>query len=164
MSRNLSANLKSEAYALESAEPVIELLKVSSPTLANPIYLAKNTEPVVTTTPDNATWQPFPFTVEFPEEADSVVVRAKVRVDAVAADREIVIAVRQASLLQVELRVVRASTPDIIEFQTPPLEWRQVTHSPALGVLEGELFYGEDFNVEPFGAQRFTPPNFPGGF
>lgn len=103
---------------------------------------------------------PLPFEVELPEDRPGSPIRASLRIDNI--DRSIASTLRGLSTAPtVVLTVVLAHTPDVIEVQTPELNWDTTsvdTHS-VRGELSGPKIMNRSFPMEDF-----TPTSFPNLF
>lgn len=168
MSRDLGTPGTSEAHALEVVTPWLWLLKVDHPSLPAPLYLVNDTTALVTTGahPGGAhTWQPFPFEFQPAKQAAGELAVAKLTVDAIGVDRELVAGVQNADPLhriEIQAWLVRASVPDEPIVSSPPLHWRNVQWHAEL--LDGEVVPPEDFVASLYPRGRFTPNNMPGIF
>jgi hypothetical protein len=105
-------------------------------------------------------YAPFPFEIPLPDEREDGLHGVQLRIDAV--DRSIITALRQVrGPLEVQLSVVLASQPDIVEagpyvFALDKANYNAVT-------ITGALEF-EDIINEPIPGDAFTPGNFPGVF
>jgi len=128
-----------------------------NPALATPICV---TSDEVTTVSNGVSFVPFPFDLVLPNDMDSKSYRAKLVIDNI--DRSIVQAVRSLTTApSVQIQIVRAATPDVIEVQFVDFNLTNVTYDAYR--VQGDLTV-EDFTAEPFPAAIFSPGLFPGLF
>ena len=146
--------LKQEAWSQQSDLPLI-LLEIDHDDLAQPIRVVNNK---VSITSNGDEYTGFPFDVFLPDSSEDAPPRAKLRINNVS--REIAQAIRSISTAPtVTIKVIRQTTPDIIEAEFTGMKLRRVPFD-ALSV-DGTLEF-EDLSYEPFPAYTFNPANYPG--
>lgn len=100
------------------------------------------------------------FELVLPQEGDDLPYQASVQMDNVS--QEIVRAIRSiTSPAIVDVSVVLASSPDVVEAELTGFELRNVTYDA--GMVQGDLVL-ENFLNEPYPSANFDPARFPGGF
>jgi hypothetical protein len=158
MARTLSANMRRALFAPQTGQAAIVLLELSHPTMAEPIRVCSDGQDVVA---GGHTYAQFPFELAMPSETDSAPPQATLRICGVS--REITYRLRQITgdPLGVSMRVVLASSPDVIEAGPFTFDLREARYDA--GVVEGRLRY-EPILEEPFPADAFTPSRAPGLF
>jgi hypothetical protein len=156
--RTLTIAARRAIYAPETGEVFLVLLTITHPSLPAPIRVVANSEDIVS---EGLTYQRFPFEVTLPPESEDSPPSVKLRI--ANADREIVRAVRSVSgeAMKAELRVVLASSPDVIEAGPYEFTIRQPTFDASF--VEATLRF-EEILSEPYPADAFTPSRFPGLF
>jgi len=106
---------------------------------------------------------PFPFEIELGSSEPGSFTGARLKIDNV--DRSILAAFRSIKpsdqAAEVSIRIVLASTPETVEFETPPLAWRSITYDTIS--IQGELS-APSFFVSAFPAHHFTPTDYPNLF
>jgi len=141
----------------ETGEAIIMLIKISHQDLSTPILV---TSDAVDTIHLAETYQTFPFRITLPLNTADGPPEMRLEIDNV--DRRIIETLRVISgPPTVDLKIVRGSAPDTVEFQALGFVLRDV-NADALRVT-GRL-ERRDFTNEPFPAGRFTPALFPGLF
>ena len=116
----LSDTAARELAAQDCATAWLVLLEISHPQLSTPLRL---TSDGVATISNGASYEPFPFEVTLPDDAEGRAPRAQIRIDNTS--QEIIAALRGlVDPLAVTLQIVRAGDPDVIERQWAGLEWR----------------------------------------
>lgn len=157
--RDLSAAATAAIMAEETEEVFLTLVKIDHEDLAEPIRVVNNIEPIERTEDGVLVeYVGLPFEIEFPDEGERPG-EARISVDNV--DRRIVEAIRSIqSPPSVEVRVVLASQPDIVEYELTGLSLRDVPYDVA--TVQGYLRY-EDLTIESV-ADTITPSRFPALF
>ena len=106
---------------------------------------------------------PYPFEIELGNSEPGSFTGARLRIDNI--DRSILAAFRALKpsdeAAEVTIRVVLADTPEVVEFETPPLAWRGLGFDNQ--TIQGDLS-APSFLVTAFPATYFTPTNFPNIF
>jgi len=156
--RNLTHAARRALYAPQAGEVLLVLLELSHPQMAQPIRV---TSDGVDTIAGGHTYQHFPFRVTWPDDTDETPPRAELSIDAV--DRSIVLTLRQVSgsPIQVSMRVVLASSPDVVEAGPCVFDLRNVEYSAF--EVTGQLEYADVANEE-FPLPKFDPASTPGAF
>lgn len=150
----ISDELKQEAWSQQSNLPLV-LLEIDHDDLAEPIRVVNNKEAI---TSNGEEYVGFPFEIFLPDSSEDAPPRAKLRIDNVS--REIGQVIRSiATAPSVTIKVIRQTTPDIIEAEFTGMKLTRVPFD-ALSV-EGTLEF-EDLSYEPFPAYTFNPANYPG--
>lgn len=166
MSRQLSNAAIQAAYSQETSEVFVSLLTITNPSFTEPIRLSSDNAVLLPnsnvrgTISNGIEYIYCPFTITLPQDDDTGIARATIRVDNI--DRRITEAVRRAtSAISVDIRIVLASSPDVIEAIVQDFRLEQVSYD-ALEV-SGELSL-DYYDLEPYSKLRFTPSGFPGLF
>lgn len=145
------------AYAQETSEAFIRLVRISHPDLPAPMRFAHNTESVTSLGSVHAACF---FDCRLPDEGDDKDVVASISIDIV--DRVIVETVRSITTpARCTIESVLASDPDVVELQITDLmmrniKWDQTTMSADL-VLDSMVH-------TPYPKHVFDPTNFPALF
>ena len=109
------------------------------------------------------TYLPFPFEIELGNSEPGSYTGARLKIDNV--DRAILTAFRAIKpsdeAAEVTIRICLASSPETVEFETPPLAWRQISYDTIS--ISGELT-APSFFVSAFPAHHFTPTDYPNLF
>jgi hypothetical protein len=157
MTRSLSTTAKQAIFAQETSEVFLMLLTINHADLASPIYVANNTEDVVS---NGNTFIGYPFTFEIPgEDAETL---SQVNLVITNVDKLLVAGVRSIfTPLDVKLQVVLASDPDTIEAGDFDMKMRDVNYDALL--LTGRCNFNDLLN-EPYPAGNYTPADYPGLF
>ena len=144
--------------AQESDDPFIPLLRIEHPSLAAPILLAYNTEPV---TRVDGVYQPYAFQINLPAQREDEAPTLDVTID--NTDLEVNDALRSLDgMPKVTFSVVLASSPDIDEagpfvlnLQNARADAQQIT---------GTLGYEADIFAQSVPAQQYLPASSQGLF
>ncbi|MEQ1844643.1 MAG: DUF1833 family protein [Nitrospira sp.] len=160
MARSVSALFKQAVTAQETGEALVAITSISHASIVNgPLRLVNNLQNVVS---NGNTYTAFPFEVTLPEDHQDALPKVRLVLDNI--DRSIVQAIRSIppnSPPTVQIDLVLAGQPDIVELSFPDLTLRQVSYDAL--TIEGVLVIDED-DLEPFPADSFTPLNFPALF
>lgn len=145
-------------YASQTGEAFLVLIDLGHPLMAEPVRVSSD---AVDTAAGGETYQHFPFRLTWPDDTDDAPPRAALSIDAV--DRSIIQHVRQisGSPIQVTMRVVLASSPDVIEAGPCTFDMRDVEYTAF--EVTGQLEYSDVAN-EAYPLPRFDPTNTPGAF
>ena len=156
--RPISLAARRALYASQTSEVLLVLLELSHPQMAAPIRV---TSDGVDTVVAGVTYQHFPFRVTWPDDTDDTPPRAELSIDAV--DRSIIQNVRQlsGSPIQVSMRVVLASNPEVVEAGPCVFDLRDVEYTAF--EVSGKLEYADVAN-EDFPLPKFDPSETPGLF
>lgn len=157
--RILSQRAATAVVAEETSEVFLVLVKIEHEDLDKPIRVVNNLLPITRTEGDvEVEYIALPFEIELPDEGDRP---GDARLAVSNVDRKIVEALRSIQTRpDVEIRVVLASQPDIVELELTGLKLGDATYDA--GVVQGYLRY-EDLAVEPV-ADSLTPSRFPALF
>jgi len=158
MARTLSTVAKRAIYSSESGEVFVVLLTIDHPDFLLPIRVGSD---AVQVTSDGNVHLPYPFRVSMPSELEDRLPEVTLEIDNV--DRQIVDAVRSVggSPMTVTMKVVLASSPNVIE--AGPIEFTLRDVSYDASVVQGSLGFDDPLN-EPFPGDSFTPARFSGLF
>lgn len=160
--RSLSTGLKQAANAAQTSEAFLQLVTIDHSSLAEPIRvttdpfetLSSGVKGVISNTVE---YVALPFEITLPDENEDQLPRAKLTIDNVS--REVIAAVRGINTpATVNIKIVLASNPDVVEAEITNFELRNVT-ADALTV-QGDLTTVQ-FDGEPYPAGRFTTSSFP---
>lgn len=157
MPRSVSVAFRTAIEAQYSNVPVLLLLKLEHERLATPIYLANNTEDVVS---NGITYVGFPFELTRPgEEEESGQSLGKIAVQNV--DRAIGAAVLELDgPITFTLQVVTNDDPDDVEFELQHLVLRNVSGDAM--TLQADIGIRYDLSTVPFPGIRATKARTPG--
>ncbi len=160
MPRPLSAALKAAMYAQQTGEVLLAMTTITHPSILNgPLRVVNDLQNFVSS---GNTYVALPFQITLP--ADGETGRPSLRLVIDNIDRSMVIAIRSippSSPPTVQIDLVLASTPNVIEISFPNLTLRNVDYDQF--VIQGDLALDED-DLEPIPYQSFTPQLFPGLF
>jgi Domain of unknown function (DUF1833). len=160
MPRSLSTKLKAAMYAQETGDTLLARCTITHPQILNgPLRLVNDLQDFVS---DGQTYTALPFQITLPNEGEDARPQLRLVLDNV--DRQIVQAIRGIApgtppVVQVDL--VLASTPDVVDISFPNLTLRNVDYDQF--VVSGALSLDED-DREPIPYHSFTPQFFPGLF
>lgn len=160
MARPLSLALKQAMFSQETGEVFLAICSISHASILNgPLRVVNNLENM---TSNGNVYTAFPFKVTLPAEGIDGSPRVRLVLDSI--DRSIIQAIRgippgDPPTVQVDL--VLASQPDVIDISFPNLTLRNVDYDQY--VVEGDLALDED-DREPIPYWSFTPQNTPGLF
>ena len=160
MARSLSVALRQSMFAQQTGEVFLSICSISHASILNgPLRVVNNLQNL---TSNGNVYAAFPFQVTLP--ADGIDGSPRVRLVLDSIDRSIILAIRsippgEPPTVQVDL--VLASQPDIVEISFPNLTLRNVEYDQF--VVEGDLALDED-DREPIPYWSFTPQNAPGLF
>jgi len=157
MPRQLSATAAEAILARETGEVFLSCLTISGDGL-DTLRAVNNTEPV---TRGTATFHPYPFEVELPEDTDAASNGVTLRVD--NCDRQVIRALREyTGIPQCTLEVFLASSPDTVE--VGPFEFSVLAFDADAMTINVQLGYEEDFLNQGVPSTSYTPSNSPGMF
>ena len=157
MTRTVSSRYIRESQAQSSPEVLIYLARISHPTWAQDILLARNGEAVVH---NSESYAPYPFDVALPEdeEAADPVMRFIVS----NATLEIMAALRAVEgEVEVAITAVLASQPDVVE--AGPIVAELQAAEGSAGAISGSLAV-EPILDRSFSRLQVTPATTPGLF
>lgn len=157
MSNEISDALKEQLFLNESTDPVLELLTLSHPSFANPIYLVSNTEDIIS---NGNTFVAFPMRIVLPEDNSETDKRIRISFDNIS--RFLIDSLRSITdPIDITYQIVLASNPNIIEIEITDLQLRNITSN--VNTIEGTLAL-DDFLRTELSSEKYTPSNFPGLF
>lgn len=111
MSRSVSSNAMASMFASQTDQVYLYRVKIDHTDLGSPIRLVNNT---VSITSESVVWSPANFRVTPPVEEDGTIKSASITLGNI--DRVIVETIRSiSSAPTVELSIIRAAEPDVIE-------------------------------------------------
>lgn len=160
MDRPLSVALRQSMFAQQTAEVFLSICSISHASILNgPLRVVNNLQNL---TSNGNVYAAFPFQVTLPADGLDGSPRVRLALDNI--DSTIMQAIRsippgEPPTVQVDL--VLASQPDVVEISFPNLTLRQVEYDQF--VVEGDLALEED-DLEPIPYQSFTPAMTPGLF
>lgn len=157
MSRNVSSLFRSAAFAQETDQVYLVLLKIEHSSLSVPIRVVNNFTNI---TSNGEEYIGFPFDLELPQDLEDALPSVNLTICNV--DRQIVLAIR--SLLgppTMSISVCLASSPDTIEAGPYLMTLREANYDTM--AVTGTLM-SEDMLNEAYPGDYFTPSNFPGLF
>lgn len=155
MSRDVTNTFIAACNAATTDECFVLLIRIEHPDFPVPILLNTSGWDIIS---NGDYYQPCPVQVTLSEDSSDRPPQAKLVVDNI--DRTPVAAVRSiTSPPIVDLSVVRASAPDVVEASFPGFEMRKVDYSTL--TIEGTLTL-DNLYSEPSCAYSFTPAYFPG--
>lgn len=157
MSRNVSATFRAAAYAQETDQVFLVLVKIEHSSLNPPIRIVNNSTNI---TSGGEEYIGFPFEIELPDDTEDAPSRMSISFCNV--DRQVVQAIRSLSgPPTITVSVVLASSPNTVEAGPYTMTLREADYD-ALRV-SGHLL-PEDFLHETYPKDAMTPSNFPGLF
>lgn len=166
MSRQLSNAAIHAAYAQQTSEVFVSLLTIYNPSFTQPIRLSSDNAVLLPnanvrgTISQGEEYVYCPFSISLPQDDDTGVARANISIDNV--DRRVTEAVRRAtSAVSIDIKIVLASSPDIIEAFVQDFRLEQVSYDAL--TVSGDLSL-DYYDLEPYSKLRFTPSSFPGLF
>lgn len=164
--RQLSNAARQAVFAQDTSQVFIMLLTITHPNFVEPIRLSSDPTTLLPIAGFRGTisrgneYIYMPFSVALPSQDDTGIARANISIDNI--DRQIVMYIRQAdSALSVNLEIVMASSPDVIEVSAPDFRLEKVSYDAL--TVSGDLSL-EYYDLEPYSKLRFTPNAFPGMF
>jgi len=151
----LSSQMIQDMASQETGEAVLVLLTIEHADLVTPIRV---TSDGVQTISNGNTFEPCPFRIVLPAEVENEPFEMQLEIDNV--DRRVIDTLRTLkSSPTVRVQVVRASTPDTIEYEAFGFELKGADAD--MYTVRGRLVR-QDLISEPYPAGRFTPYLFPG--
>ena len=161
MSRNLSGTAITAINSQETDKVFLTLLKLYDPATVpqfSPIYCVNDAYPV---TSNSITYQPFPFKLRLPDDqVDGAIRQVQLQIDNI--DRSITQVIRSTTNVPwVELRIIIAQTPNVVEVGPINFSLRQVKYNKTN--VQGTLVY-EDLTQLRFPDLDYNPFDFPGLF
>lgn len=160
MPRPLSTALKAALYAQQTGEVILAKTTITHASIiGGPLRVVNDLQNFVS---QGNTYVALPFQVTLPADGEDGRPTVRLVIDNV--DRSMVTAIRSippSSPPTVQIDLVLASTPDVIEISFPNLTLRNVDYDQF--VISGDLAVNQD-DREPIPYQRYTPQLFPGLF
>lgn len=157
MSRSVSNAFKGAVFRSQTSEVFLVLITINHNDLVDPIRLTSDN---VNTVSNSNTFLQAPFQITLPDDTAESPPSARIVFDNV--DRTIVQTIRSlTSSPTVDIQIVLASSPDVIEYEQSGLVLRNADYDVL--TVSGEL-RGIEILDEPFPKDRFTPDNFPAMF
>lgn len=155
--RTVTAEMVRDMLAQQTQEVYLHLVKITHAELAIPLRFVDNTENITNT---EGTYVAAAFRIQLPEETDAIP-KIKIQIDNV--DQSVIQAIRiLSSAPQLEVSVIRASAPDVVEVGPFIVKLKQFDYNKF--TITGTLGYDEDFLTEIFPKDQFTPKLTPGIF
>ena len=141
------------AFLHNTKEIWIALLTIKHPTFAEDIRIANNLDDINS---NGLTYLGCPFDITLPSSTEEGQSGAKLRVNNVSQDLvKFVRTIDTAAI--VDIQIILASSPDVIEAEYSGLELRQVTGD--VGYIEGTLSH-DNLLLETFPSHSFSPSYF----
>lgn len=164
--RNVSTEFKAAVFSESTEEVFIALLTLSHPSFPDDIRLTSDPMEVLPTAGVRGVisrgleYVFLPFMLTLPGQDDTGIARASIVIDNV--DRQTLAAVRLAdSAVKVGFEIVLSSDVDVPEMVAADFVLEKIKYDAL--TVSGEITV-ENFDLEPFPFQRFTPSNYPGIF
>lgn len=156
MPRPVSATFRAAVYGEETAEVFLQLLRIYHASIVGgPIRLVNDTNNLIS---NGEEYIACPFQINFPDDREGVLPEVQLAIDNV--DRQMVATLRTITTpLEVELELVVASTPDVVE--VPPQRFTMRMASWNINTVTGTLKF-EDILNEQFPGGTFTAALWPG--
>ncbi len=155
--RGFTPGFIEDTFREEAEEVFLILLTINESSLSSPIRVVNNNENI---TSNGNIFIGYPFDIQLPDSFQDAPPRAKLTIDNVS--REIGTAIRLISgAPTVQIDIIMASAPDVIEKRLTPFTLRNVKWDSAR--VTGDLVL-EYMETEPFPAGQFSPAYFPGLF
>jgi len=149
----VSATFKAAAYAQQTSEVFLKLLTIEHDDLASPIRVVDNTENIES---NGETYLAAGFDVKLPDDD------GRTTLSVCNVDRVMVQAIRSIdSSPTISLSVIMASDPDTIE--VGPFVMQLVDVGYDAFTISGTLSF-DDFLIEPYPGDTFSPGQFKGLF
>ena len=150
----MTSSKYTELSFLHNTEEVwIALLTIRHPTLAENVNIANNLDEIVS---NGITYLGCPFDITLPSNTEEGQSGAKLRVNNVSQDLvKYVRTITTAAI--VDIQIILASSPNVIEARYSGLELRQVTGD--VGYIEGTLSH-DNLLLETFPSHSFSPSYF----
>ena len=156
--RQVSQRALQAMLAQETPEVFLCCLTIAHPSLADPLRLVSNTEPLERAA---GTYQPYPFKIHLADQRDDEIPQGQVSVDNV--DLAVNEQLRTLSgMPTVTLEVVLASQPDTVE--AGPFEFNLQSITSTAETIDGTLGFEDDVFAQQVPGQNYLPSNSPGLF
>lgn len=148
----ITATAVAELAAQDCATGWIVLLTLSHPNMAPPLCFSSNS---VDTLSNGVLYHAFPFEITLPDDVEGRTPQAQLRIDNTS--QEVIAVLRGlTSPPSLDIQIVRASAPDVIERRWSGLEWRASTYD--VGFINGTL------TVDDLAQEEFPYITFDGRF
>lgn len=165
--RSLSLQALQSMYSQETGEVAVVLLTIEHPSLAMPLRFSSNPTQRLSdaplrygTTSRGNTFDFLPFTAQLPDEKSEQGPQTKLVLDNI--DREAIKVLRStATPATVDMEIVLASTPDVVEVAVPQFDLVGADYDESTITIDLQI---DAFIHEPFPAGIFSPAYFPGLF
>ena len=156
MANQLSNQLIAQMFAQESGDPFLTLVTLTHPDFAGPIRLVNNQEDIVS---NSETFSAFPMEITLPIDDDSNSAR-EIQITFANTSLELVDELRGVQTpISVQLDMVLASTPNIVEFSFQEFKLRQVSFNQF--TVQGSLYMDDFLNTE-LTSENYSPSIYPG--
>lgn len=157
--RQVSLEMLQAALAQQTGEVLLSFLKVEHASLAAPMLLVCNTQPVVRA---DGTYQPFAFDAPSPADKEERVPQTQITIDNVDMTLGSVLRTLTGDAPIVTLFTALASHPDVIE--EGPYVFELQSAQGDQNSITGTLGYDSRLFNQQIPAQSYTPVNSPGLF
>jgi hypothetical protein len=158
MANQISAQLIAQMFAQESGDPFLTLVTLTHPDFAGPVRLVNNQEDIIS---NGQTFIAFPLEITLPTDDDAGVAR-EISITFANTSLELVDELRSVQTpVNVQLDLILASTPDIIEFSFQEFKLRTVSFDQMS--VQAKLFMDDFLNVE-LTSESYSPAIYPGLF
>ncbi len=156
MSNQLSNQLIAQMFAQESGDPFLILVTLTHPDFAGPVRLVNNQEDIVS---NGETFSAFPMEITLPIDDESNSAR-EIQITFANTGLELVDELRGVQTpINVQLDMILASTPDIVEFSFQEFKLRQVSFNQF--TIQGSLYMDDFLNTE-LTSENYSPSIYPG--
>lgn len=166
MSRSFTDSFREALYAPETDEVFTVLVEIDHADLSAPVRVASDWledlpisggKGVIS---NGTEYIAFPFEFILPDQNETGVSRAQLRIDNVS--REIMISALSISTpASVNVKIVLSSDPDTVELELDGFKLKNLTADAF--AIQGDLLL-TTYDLEPFPSGRFTPSQFAGLF
>jgi hypothetical protein len=156
MANQLSNQLIAQMFAQESGDPFLILVTLTHPDFAGPVRLVNNQEDIVS---NGETFSAFPMEITLPIDDESNSAR-EIQITFANTGLELVDELRGVQTpINVQLDMILASTPDIVEFSFQEFKLRQVSFNQF--TIQGSLYMDDFLNTE-LTSENYSPSIYPG--
>lgn len=144
-----SNRFKQSAFAAFTSDVLLPLITITGQGF-DPLRIVPNTQDIIS---GGATYSPFPVFLQLPDDDADAAPIMKFKVTSIA--QEVVQRLRLVSdALYVDILIVLAATPDVIEMRFPQMRLRNTDFDAV--TVSGDLILG-DFLTESVPVHSFTP-------
>lgn len=156
--RDLSNNLLAQLYAENSDDPFLALFTLDHPDWVSPVYLVNNSESI---TSNGIIYEPFPIKISLPTDDGESIRKVELEFDNVS--QELIDEIRTVTdnEISVDLQMVLASAPDIVEIEMLSMRIKSVSYNAQ--TIKASLFLDDFLNTE-LSCEKYTPTLYPGIF